>query len=390
MDSTNVERYIFQEYILSHDITHIDGVIFICSLFFSLYPPTYTNFPNMTTFSKTNFKSLNYNSFRPHYPPSFYKILADYVTKVELPLPINLPIDKTIDLGCGTGVATYPLLNISTNVIGVDLSLKMIETANSLIEKNLQTLGINNSTLTLRIKFITGSVEEFVKQQQQNKDHNIASTLEPNSIDLITAAQCIHWFQDYDSFFQNCHQLLKNDTGVLAYFFYNDPKIVGFLGPAREDIPKEEILKLSYQVYNKYVYDDDNYIGQYWEQPGRNILKHFCQQVNEKIPRDLYTDIVINTFKPSIEKNNSGSTSIANEEVDLDLKKIGISIQDYIDYISTYSGFHNYKEVTGNDDLLTNEFVKELIEVTGWDLEKTKIDLVWNTGYTFIRKRKST
>ncbi|KHC67642.1 hypothetical protein MGE_01010 [Candida albicans P75010] len=364
----------------------------------------------MTTFSKTNFKSLNYNSFRPHYPPSFYKILADFVTKVESPLPINLPIDKTIDLGCGTGVATYPLLNISTNVIGVDLSSKMIETANSLIEKNLQTLSINNPTSTSRIKFITGSVEEFVKQQQQqNKDHNIASTLEPNSIDLITAAQCIHWFQDYDSFFQNCHQLLKNDTGVLAYFFYNDPKIVGFSVPAREDIPKEEILKLSYQVYkkrkektkeeilklsyqvyNKYVYDDDNYIGQYWEQPGRNILKHFCQQVNEKIPRDLYTDIVINTFKPSIEKNNSGNTSIANEEVDLDLKKIGISIQDYIDYISTYSGFHNYKEVTGNDDLLTNEFVKELIEVTGWDLEKTKIDLVWNTGYTFIRKRKST
>ena len=77
------------------------------------------------------------------------------------------------------------------------------------------------------------------------------------------------------------------------------------------------------------------------------------------------------------------------KEVDLDLKKIGISIQDYIDYISTYSGFHNYKEVTGNDDLLTNEFVKEVIEVTGWDLAKTKIDLVWNTGYTFIRKERA-
>lgn len=336
----------------------------------------------MTTFSKTNFKSLNYNSFRPHYPPSFYKILADYVTKAEP--PINLPIDKTIDLGCGTGVATYPLLNISTNVLGVDLSLKMIETANSLIDKNLQTLGINNSLLTLRIKFITGSVEEFVKQQHNNS----VDSIELNSIDLITAAQCIHWFQDYDLFFQNCHQLLKNDTGVLAYFFYNDPKIVGFLGPSRDDITKEEILKLSYSIYNKYVYDDDNYMGKYWEQPGRNILKHFCQQVNEKIPRDLYTDIVINTFKPSIE--NNGGTSIANEEVDLDLKKIGISVQDYIDYISTYSGFHNYIEATGNDGLLTNEFVKELIEITGWDLENTKIDLVWNTGYTFIRKKKNT
>ena len=88
--------------------------------------------------------------------------------------------------------------------------------------------------------------------------------------------------------------IIENDTGVLAYFFYNDPKIVEFLGPAREDIPKEEILKLSYQVYNKYVYDDDNYIGQYWEQPGRNILKHF---VNKLMKRShvTYTLILLST-----------------------------------------------------------------------------------------------
>ena len=136
----------------------------------------------MSTFSKTNFKSLNYNSFRPHYPPSFYQILSKYIQE-------PIPVSNTIDLGCGTGVASYPLLNISHNVIGLDLSPNMVDTANSLISKNLEQLGIND---TSRIKFIRGAVEDFVKQSN-----------DIGKYDLITAAQCIHWFQDYKLFFKN-------------------------------------------------------------------------------------------------------------------------------------------------------------------------------------------
>lgn len=321
----------------------------------------------MSTFSKVNFKTLNYNSFRPHYPSSFYKILANYVTKGD---ESKLPLGKSIDLGCGTGVATYPLLNISQEVYGLDLSPSMIETANSLIESRLAELGISDLN---RIKFKSGAVEDFVNKKQSSKEEG----LEEGTIDLITAAQCIHWFKDYDSFFENAAKLLR-PGGVLAYFFYNDPVIVDYSGSGAD---KDEVVNKAKKIYFKYVYDDPKYIGPHWEQPGRNIVKHFLEEVNAKVPKELYTDITINTFKPSPSK------PVANIETDLDLKKMNLSLKGYVDYLSTYSGFHNYKDATGDKDNVLELFLTELEQETGWDRNTTKIDLVWNTGYTFIRRK---
>ncbi|KAI5950415.1 hypothetical protein CANMA_005343 [Candida margitis] len=319
----------------------------------------------MTTFSKSGFKTLNYNSFRPHYPPSFYKVLSQYVQKGQQ--QHELPVAKAIDLGCGTGVATYPLLNFVRYVIGLDLSPSMINTANSLVPQRLKEMGIDPSDS--RITFQVGSAESFV---------NSSDNVEASSVDLITAAQCIHWFQDYDSFFQSSAKLLKSG-GTLAYFYYIDPMIVNFSGPSQGI--KEDILEKAYEVYLKFAYNDPNLIGPHWEQPGRNILKNFCEEVNSHIPRDEFTDITINTYKASA-TNPSADTA-----QELDLKKLNISLQEYLAYFETYSGFHNYKEKTGNVDLIKADFVKELVDATGWDLEKTKVDLVWNTGYTFIRKK---
>ncbi|CAI5757024.1 unnamed protein product [Candida verbasci] len=315
----------------------------------------------MSTFSKTNFKTLNYNSFRPHYPPSFYKILSNYVIKNNG----KLPIDQAVDLGCGTGVATYPLLNFVEKVIGLDLSASMIDTANSIKLERLKVLDISDSS---RISFKAGSVEDFINSQDND--------IQESSVNLIIAAQCIHWFQNYDLFFKNSAKLLKQG-GTLAYFYYIDPRIVNFSGPGKDN--RAEVLEKAYAVYDKYVYGDD-YIGPYWEQPGRSILKDFCVETNKHIPRDLYEDVTIETFKAS-------EDTYPNEDKDLDLKKTSLDIKGYLDYVGTYSGYHNYKETTGKTDLLENEFLNELLEVTGWDLEKTKIDLVWNTGYTFVRKK---
>jgi len=319
----------------------------------------------MATFSKSNFKTLNYNSFRPHYPPSFYNILSLYVQKGQH--QHDLPVAKVIDLGCGTGVATYPLLNFARHVIGLDLSPSMIETANSLIAERLKEMGKDPNDS--RIEFKVGSAESFV---------NDRNNVEAGSVDLITAAQCIHWFKDYDSFFQSTAKLLKSG-GTLAYFYYIDPMIVDFSGPSNGD--KTEILDKAYEIYLKYAYNDPNLIGPHWEQPGRGILKNFCKEVNSHILEDLFTDVTINTYKTSVKNSH------ADDSKDLDLKKLNISLYQYLSYFETYSGFHNYKEETGNADLIRKDFVKELLDATGWDLEKTRVDLVWNTGYTFARKR---
>ena len=98
--------------------------------------------------------------------------------------------------------------------------------------------------------------------------------------------------------------------------------------------------------------------------------------MNSHILEDLFTDVTINTYKTSVKNSH------ADDSKDLDLKKLNISLYQYLSYFETYSGFHNYKEETGNADLIRKDFVKELLDATGWDLEKTRVDLVWNTGYT--------
>jgi len=319
----------------------------------------------MTTFSKANFKTLQYNSFRPHYPGSFYKILGQYTTKDDVS---KLPLKKAIDLGCGTGVATYPLLNICEDVIGLDISPKMIETANSLIPQRTQEFGVDSH----RISFKTCSTEDFLHDDQRQ--------IHDNSVDLITAAQCIHWFQDFPKFFRNASELLK-PQGTLAYFYYVDPFVVDFRGAHPRGESKIEILNKAKELYHDYVYNDETLIGPHWEQPGRTIIKNSLVDVNECIPQDLYEDITIKTFSPNFETGD-----VKPHEDDLCLEKTNILVDDYLNYLRTYSGYHAFRDATGDKDDVFKRFKDDLFAELGWD-ENTRIDLVWNTGYTFIRKK---
>ena len=318
----------------------------------------------MATFSKVNFKTINYNSFRPHYPSSFYQILSKYATEGK---ESRVPLNKSLDLGCGTGVATYSLLNFVDDVTGIDVSPPMIETAKSLIPERCEQMNVKDRS---RIKFKTGSAESFVSLGSRE--------VEDNSIDLIVAAQCIHWFQDYNIFYKSCASLLKQG-GTLAYWYYVDPIVIDFQGPAKGE--KMEILKKAFQIYSKYVYDDPKFIGPHWEQPGRNIIKNLCVEVNEAIPKDLYSDIKIQTYVPDFDGN------VKPTDDDLKLEKLNMLINDFIKYLNTYSGFHNYKDATGDKENLIELFLSECETELGWDREKTRIDIVWRTGYTFMKKK---
>lgn len=318
----------------------------------------------MATYSKASFKSLNYNTFRPHYPASFYGILGDYLKSRGN----SVPVRNALDLGCGTGVATYPLLNLSENVVGLDLSPVMVKTAEELKNERLKELDIGNSD---RIRFRTGSVESQI--------YSGLYEIKEGSVDLITAAQCIHWFKDYDIFFKAAAKLLK-PGGVIAYWYYVDPVITSFSGPSSVD--KETALKNAYDIYHKYVYDDPEYIGQHWENPGRQIIKEFYVDVDKHIPEQLYDYKLINKLelKPGALKDPS-------ENQDLVLRRESIKLKDLEGYLLTYSGYHNYKEATNDEKDFTGSYFAELEKVNGWNRDETTIDLVWNTGYTFITKR---
>lgn len=304
----------------------------------------------MTTFSKSGFRSVNYNSFRPHYPPSFYSILDGYVKPNH--------IGKTIDLGCGTGVATYPLLNLSEQVVGLDLSPKMIETANELKPKRLNEMGISDAS---RIKFGVSAVEDF--------------NAPPELYDLITAAQCIHWFKDYDTFFDGAAKLLK-PGGTLAYWYYCDPVFADFSGPSDTTRSKLEITKAALELYHKFVYEDPKWLGPHWEQPGRSILKNYLVEVDKHIPSS-FKDVKINKYNP-------GERPLTDD--DLLLSQKAVPFGQFTNYLSTYSSFHNYAEATGDKDGFLESFVRTFEKELGWDREKTLVDIEWFTGYTFARK----
>lgn len=326
----------------------------------------------MSTFSKANFKTLNYNSFRPHYPALFYKILGDYASQ-------TLGIKKAVDLGCGTGVATYPLLNFSDKVIGVDLSPKMVETANLLINERCDTMGISDKS---RIHFVAGSVESLAYDNSNNRDEKIFGN---GDLDLITAAQCIHWFQDYPTFFQSIAKLLK-PGGTLAYWYYIDSIVVDYKG-SNLDSPSIKTAKLekSWQIVSKYLYDDPNFAGPHWEQPGRGILRDHLEKVDEAIPKDLFTDIKINKFISDISDPQKTFPSVENGDLKIVMKDLPIGAIK--DYHSTASGIHNYKEVHGDNAIdIPSQILKEWESELGWG-EDTTVDYVFHSGYTFMRKK---
>lgn len=304
-----------------------------------LKPPvwTHTQYREMTTFSKGTFQAAKYNQFRPLYPGSFYRILGDYLKKSGA----EVPVAKTADVGCGTGVALYPLLDLSKQVIGVDLSQPMVDTANSVKEQKLQPDDAS------RISFRAMDVADWTD----------------SNVDLITAAQCIHWF-DIPKFFAACGDILVPHSGVLAFFFYVDPVIC--------NAPRAKEAQL---IYDKYIYGD-SFIGPYWEQPGRGILKHLCKDVTAQIPQDIYEEVEVNTF---------WADQRAPSPKDLVLERKQITIDELFLYLKTYSGYHNYAEAKKDKGEIFDEFAKELGTI-GWD-KSTKFDIVWNTGYTFMKRR---
>lgn len=308
----------------------------------------------MTTFARAGFKSVNYNSFRPHYPPSFYKILQEYIGEKR--------IKRAIDLGCGSGVATYPLLEFSDHVVGLDLSPAMIKTAKALKPEKLAKLNLQNDDC---IEFQVGSVESFEAPA--------------SSYDLITAAECIHWFSDYSSFFASAYRQLK-PNGVLAYWYYVDPIIIDFTGP--HDLTKSaaELLQGAADIYHRIVYNDPKLLGSHWEQPGREILKNSLNSVDTSIPTDLFTDIKIKKYQPVLTGNNVLTAD------DLILTREGITIVDFVNYISTYSLYHSYNEATNQGHALLELFLESFEKELGWSRTETFLKVNWASGYTFMRK----
>ena len=113
-------------------------------------------------------------------------IHTEVINKMRSYLKIEKKVANVLDVGCGTGLSTVPLLEIARNVRGMDISAEMIRFAPP----------------HERITYIVASAENIPCADQ--------------SMDLVTAATAAHWF-NIDRFFKEIKRILK-DRGYLVVY----------------------------------------------------------------------------------------------------------------------------------------------------------------------------
>jgi ubiquinone/menaquinone biosynthesis C-methylase UbiE len=136
--------------------------------------------PGMSQPFQDHFSSVasRYAGFRPHYPAALFNHLATLAPKTS----------TVWDCACGTGQATTDLAARFDRVIGTDASREQIASA----------------TPHARIEYRVATCEQ--------------SGLPDKSVDLITVAQALHWF-DFERFYAEAKRVLTAD-GVLAVWSY--------------------------------------------------------------------------------------------------------------------------------------------------------------------------
>ena len=126
-----------------------------------------------------------YADFRPHYPAALFDFLATLV-----------PGDATVwDCAAGNGQATHDLAVRFAKIIATDASREQIASA----------------TPNPKIDFRVATAEE--------------SGLPDHSVELVTVAQALHWF-DFERFYAEVRRVLK-PNGLLAVWAYGVNEVEG-------------------------------------------------------------------------------------------------------------------------------------------------------------------
>ena len=157
----------------------------------------------------------DYSQFRPYYPDELFFHLS-HLTENH---------NRAWDCATGTGQAAVQLAKYYENVIATDASDNQVSQAAELKNVKYATAAAENSGI---------------------KDH---------SIDLITVAQALHWF-NLEGFTKEVERVLV-DQGVLAVWTYNlltiDPGIDGHINHLYSDLldpywaPERNLVENGYQ-----------------------------------------------------------------------------------------------------------------------------------------------
>lgn len=295
----------------------------------------------MSAFSAKDFNALRYSNSRPSYPDSFYQLLSRYHEGRR---------KLAVDVGCGPGTATFQLASLNTfeKVIGTDISKTMVEKARTNISEYPQL----SSKLSFEVS--SGDQFSFLGPHDTNKQ----------ACDMITAVECVHWF-DFDKFQDAVASNLRSN-GTIAIWGYADVIFVDY--PDLDDI-------LDDLAYGK------DELGPYWEQPGRKILRGMLRDKN--LDETKFKDIEEVYFEPA--SLRTGDVSNIFRHPLLICKEMTLS--DYRDYVKTWSAYHSWEEEhEAGEKNLVDRHISKLMELHPEFTKQFKIKVAWKTFYKFGRR----
>lgn len=132
-----------------------------------------------------------YAAARPHYPSSLFSFVASHT-------PHHL---RAWDVGTGSGQAAVAISEHYARVIATDVS-----------ETQLQHAPMkDNITYALTPAYMSREELQVIVGNE-------------GSIDLVTMAQALHWF-DLDSIYPQIKHVLKKPGGVFAAWCYREPSV---------------------------------------------------------------------------------------------------------------------------------------------------------------------
>ncbi|SCV00150.1 LANO_0F05446g1_1 [Lachancea nothofagi CBS 11611] len=285
----------------------------------------------MSTYSEESFDSDFYQKNRPTYPESLYEAIKSYHDGVS---------EIAIDIGCGTGISTFPLLRYFSKVFGLDPSPTMLTPAN----KCKEDLKPEDRS---RIEFKVCAAEK------------LSTLFNEDSIDIVVGAESIHWV-DHRRFFEEAHRVLR-PHGTIAYWFYVEPIFL--------DFPEAN------EIYEKYVYEDPAYMGPLWK-PGKEYLRLFGETI--RIPDDKFYEIKKHIYRPLKSEHKTAYFEQRNS----------YTLGDFRRYLRSWSAYHTWQQIHGGPDRdIAEMLIDELKLKCNWGEETTKLRVEWGTAYYMARKR---
>ncbi|CAI1739708.1 hypothetical protein SEUBUCD646_0O03780 [Saccharomyces eubayanus] len=288
-----------------------------------------------TSYLEKNFESSHYNKVRPSYPQSLVnEVLAFH----------RGPDRNLVDVGCGTGKATFLFEPYFENITGIDPSSAMLSIAEK--EKAERKLGDN-------VKFINALGEDL-------------SSIESGTVDMVISAEAIHWC-NLDKLFQQVTSVLRRD-GTFAFWFYIQPVFVDFTPEASN-------------VYYKYCWSKD-YMGKYLDENQREVLLNYGGEMLRSLLPEIFKDVEVSIYNPS-----DPDTSTVTAEENKFLWRTTITLTQLKQFVKSWSIYASWiRDHPGESDI-ADIFIDEMKEACHCDNLDLPLNVEWSTFYYLCRKK---